>query len=146
MRMVLYAGIALAILRAQVAAQDDKADKAAFQKVCGACHATTMIADLKTEDEWGETVAHMASLGAKGDDEEFDGVMRYLARNFTKVNVNTAAAEQIAPVLACSVAAAQAVVDYRTAHGNFTTLADLKKVPGIDAARLDARKDRIAFR
>jgi competence ComEA-like helix-hairpin-helix protein len=44
------------------------------------------------------------------------------------------------------VAAAQAVVDYRTAHGNFTTLADLKKVPGIDAARLDARKDRIAFR
>jgi competence protein ComEA len=146
MRRVLYAGIALLILSATVAAQDDSADKAAFQKVCGACHAITMIGDFKTEDEWGETVAHMASLGAKGTDEEFDGVMRYLARTFTKVNVNTATAEQIAPVLACSPTIAQAVVDYRTAHGNFTTLADLKKVSGIDAGRLDARKDRIAFR
>jgi competence protein ComEA len=88
----------------------------------------------------------MASRGAKGPEEEFDGVLRHLARNFTKVNVNTAIAAQIGPVLGCSLAVAQAVVDYRAVHGNFSTLADLRKVPGIDQAALDARKDHIAFR
>jgi competence ComEA-like helix-hairpin-helix protein len=142
----LHAGIALLILGATAAAQDDRADKAAFQKVCGACHAITMVSDLKTEEEWVETVDHMASIGAKGTEQEFDGVLRHLARNFTKVNVNTATAAQIAPVLGLSAAAAQAVVDYRAVHGSFSTLADLRKVPGIDQAGLDARKDRIAFR
>jgi len=144
MGRLLYLGIALACV---AAAQDDPAgDKAAFQKVCGACHSTTMIADLKTEEEWADTVANMSSVGAKGTEEEFSRVMRYLARNFTKVNVNTASAEQIAPVLVIAVNAAQAVVDYRAAHGEFKTLADLKKVPGLSASALDARQERIAFR
>jgi len=88
----------------------------------------------------------MSSVGAKGTEEEFSRVMRYLARNFTKVNVNTASAEQIAPVLGIAVKAAQAVVDYRAAHGEFKTLVDLKKVPGLTASGIAARQERIAFR
>ena len=34
---------------------------------------------------------------------------------------------------------------YREKHGKFKTLDDLKKVPGVDAKKLDAKKDRIAF-
>jgi competence ComEA-like helix-hairpin-helix protein len=124
------------------AAQDD----AVFQKVCGACHATSMVHDLKTEDEWIETVGNMATLGAKGTDEQFASVLRFLARNFTKVNVNTASAAQLAPVLDITENAAQAIVEYRTRHGNFATLGDLAKVPGMDGAKLESRKDRIAFR
>jgi competence protein ComEA len=124
------------------AAQDD----AVFQKICGACHATNMVHDLKTEDEWIETVGNMATLGAKGTDEEFASVLRYLARNFTKVNVNTATAAQIAPVLDIAETSAQAIVEYRMQHGNFASQGDLAKVPGIDATKLESRKDRIAFR
>jgi competence ComEA-like helix-hairpin-helix protein len=36
-------------------------------------------------------------------------------------------------------------VKYRAEYGNFKTLGDLKKVPGINAAKLDARKDRVVF-
>ena len=78
--------------------------------------------------------------------EEFDRVLRYLARNFTKVNVNSADAAQIAPVLGVSEAAAQGVVEFRAQHGNFGNFDDLKKVPGLDSARIDERKQRIAFR
>ena len=42
-------------------------------------------------------------------------------------------------------AAAEALVRFRSQHGSFKTLEDLKKVPGIDVAKLIARKDRIAF-
>lgn len=126
--------------------QDDPADKAAFQKVCGSCHAITMVSDLKTAPDWIETVDQMVSIGAKGSQQDFDRVLRYLTRNFTKVNVNTAAAAQMVPVLGISDVAAQAVVDYRTRYGNFPNLDELKKVPGLDAGNIDARRERIAFR
>ena len=78
-------------------------------------------------------------------DEQLEAVMRVLLRTLTKVNVNTATAAQLPLVLDISEATAQALVKYRGAHGNFKTLDDLKKVPGIDAAKLEARKDRVAF-
>jgi competence protein ComEA len=51
----------------------------------------------------------------------------------------------MAAVLEISDAAAEALVKYRTDRGNFKTLEELKRVPGIDAAKLDARKERVAF-
>jgi competence protein ComEA len=125
-------------------AQPDK-DTEAFGKVCGACHAATMVTDLRTEPDWAETVQHMISLGAKGTPEELDRVLGYLASNLTIVNVNTAEPAQIAPVLAISDSTAQSVVEYRSRHGNFKTLDDLKKVPGLNPTVLDARKKRIVF-
>jgi competence protein ComEA len=59
--------------------------------------------------------------------------------------VNIATAAQLPLVLDISEATAKAIIKYRAEHGNFETLADLKKVPGIDATKLDARKNRIAF-
>ena len=140
------AGIALLCPLFAATEGDDAGDKATFQKVCGACHTTTIAGDLKTEAEWAETVANMMSIGAKATDEDFEGVLRYLARNLTKVNVNTAPAAQIAPVLAITEKTAQALVDYRAQNGPFTSLEALKRVPGLEGARLEARKDRIAFR
>src|SRR4051794_39004664 len=112
MRRRACAGVAWTGLCFAAAAQDDVSARNAFQKVCGACHAVTMVSDLKTGDEWAETVDTMVSIGAKGSEAEFGLVLRYLASNFTKVNVNTASAAQIAPVLALSESAAQAVVGY----------------------------------
>jgi len=63
----------------------------------------------------------------------------------TKVNVNTANSDEIAPVMNISDTVAQAIVTYRSTHGNFKSLSDLKKVPGLDAAKVDSRKDRVLF-
>jgi competence protein ComEA len=87
----------------------------------------------------------MVSLGASGAGEQMEAVMRVLMRTLTRVNVNTAPAAQLPLILDISDATAKAVVKYRSEHGNFKTLDDLKKVPGINAARLDARKDRVVF-
>jgi competence protein ComEA len=126
-------------------ARSEAADKADFETVCGACHTSSMVSDKRTEAEWKETVEHMASIGAKGTDEQMEAVMRVLLRTLTKVNVNTAIAAQLPMVLDISEATAQAVVKYRVEHGDFKTLDDLKKVPGISAAKIDARKDRVVF-
>lgn len=136
----------LLISAAFTSAADDAADKATFEKVCGHCHAASLIHEFKTQGEWVETVDNMAANGAKGTDEEFDTVLRYLAHNFTKVNINTAPASEIAPVLDISESDARKITDYRAQHGAFATLDDLKKIPGLDAAKIDAGKDRIAFR
>jgi len=127
-------------------AADEAADKTSFEKVCGHCHASTLIHEMKTQGEWSETVDNMVANGAKGTDEELDAVLRYLARNFAKVNINAAEAEEIAPVLDVSLAVAQGIVEYRMGHGSFAGIDDLKKVPGLDAAKVEARKERIAFR
>src|SRR5216117_2397182 len=41
---------------------------------------------------------------------------------------------------------ANEIVRYRSERGDFRDLDSLKKVPGVDAAILEERKDRIAFR
>jgi len=121
------------------------ADRTVFEKVCGTCHPTTLIDSFRSEPDWKETVAVMVSNGAKGTDEEFARVMRFLLRNWTRINVNTAKADEISAVLDISDASAQTVVSYRVEHGPFKTIDDLKRVPGIEAAKLAERKDRITF-
>jgi competence protein ComEA len=125
--------------------REDAADKAAFQAVCGSCHPLTMVDGLRTESEWLQEIEQMVKIGAKGTDEQFERVVRVLLRTLTKVNVNTATAPEIAPVLDVTDATAEALVRYRTEHGSFKALDDLKKIPGVDAAKLNARKERIVF-
>jgi competence protein ComEA len=125
--------------------RNDAADKAAFETVCGACHPSSMASDLRSELEWKDTVDLMINAGAKATPEQFDGLMRYLLHNLTKVNVNTGTAAEIAPVLDVSEATAQAIVKRRAEKGSFRNIEELKKLPGVNAARLDERKDRIVF-
>ena len=40
---------------------------------------------------------------------------------------------------------AQALVSYREKNGDFKTIEQLKKVPDIDGAKIDAKKDSITF-
>ena len=54
-------------------------------------------------------------------------------------------AAEIAPVLDISDDTAESIVKRRAANGGFKTIEELKKIPGVNAAKLEARKDRIAF-
>ena len=58
---------------------------------------------------------------------------------------NQATAEQFESSLGLSTTEAEAIIDYRKKNGDFKTLDDLKKVPNVDAKKLDAKKDRLAF-
>jgi competence ComEA-like helix-hairpin-helix protein len=122
-----------------------EAEKEAFGRVCGACHSTILIDELRSEPDWRETVGKMVQIGAKGTEEDFDHVMRYLARNWTKIEINSATAGQIADALGMKLELGAAVVKYRAEHGPFAGFADLKKVPGIAQADIESRKDRIVF-
>lgn len=129
----------------KVSSREDAADAAAFHAVCGSCHSASFVTGIRTESEWWEEVEQMIKIGAKGTDEQFDRVLRVLLRTLTKVNVNTAAPAQIAPVLDVSDATAQAIVKRRTENGKFKTLGDLEKIPGVDPAKLKARENRVMF-
>ena len=90
----------------------------------------------------------MVERGAKGTDDELDAVIEYLAKHFgpdSKVIVNTAPFEELKSVLGLTFPEAQAVVAYRDANGNFHSLVDLEKVPGVDARKFEAGKDKLQF-
>ena len=124
----------------------DAAEYAALQRVCAGCHGLDVIeTGFRTREEWNSTINLMKGNGAEGTAEQFKQLSDYLVRYHSSLNVNKASADEIKAWLDVDVKVAQAVVDYRTANGAFKTIEDLKKVPGIDAAKVEARKNRAQF-
>ncbi len=152
----LIAALALAMLAVFVPvapAQTQYPDgpgKATFLKICSNCHAPdNVIGKGLSADDWTEVLNKMIQNGAQGTDDEFGAILDYLSTNFPpipdKVNVNTATAWNLRNWMNFSDKQASAVVDYRKQNGDFKSLDDLKKVPGLDPKVLDAKKDRITF-
>ncbi len=120
-------------------------DQAAFRHVCGRCHDTELVADTpRSYEDWEDTVQKMVDLGAEGSDAQFVSVMNYLYRTLTTINVNTAGAQDLAAVLHVSPEVADAIVARRTSR-NFSDLADLKTMPGVDPGLVDAKAKLIFF-
>jgi len=66
---------------------------------------------------------------------------------FAAVNVNTADAETIAKELkGIGMTKAQAIVDYRTANGNFETIEQLTEVKGIGLKTVEKNRDEILLK
>ncbi|HEY2014184.1 MAG TPA: helix-hairpin-helix domain-containing protein [Bryobacteraceae bacterium] len=129
----------------------DGPGKAETEKICSQCHDLARSISLRQDREgWQNTMNKMATLGAKGSDQDFQLVVDYLAKNFAaeevpKINVNKARAIDLESGLSLRRSEAAAVIEYRTKHGEFKSIEDLKKVPGIDVAKIEAKKDRLAF-
>jgi len=92
----------------------------------------------------------MVAFGMKGTDQEFALVLDYLVQHFSadevpRVNVNRASAIELESGLSLRRSQAATLIAYRQKHGDFKTLEDLKKVPSLDAAKIEAKKDRITF-
>jgi len=125
--------------------------KAETEKLCSMCHEVERsISPRQDRAGWQSTVDKMINLGASGTDEEFAAVINYLAKNFPaaeteRLNVNKARAIELESTLGLPRSQVAAIVAYREKNGPFKSIADLKKVPGIDTAKIDAKKDRLAF-
>ncbi|HPV14183.1 MAG TPA: helix-hairpin-helix domain-containing protein [Candidatus Cloacimonadota bacterium] len=61
----------------------------------------------------------------------------------TMVNLNTATLEQLCTLVGIGPAKAQAILDYRAEHGDFTAIEDIMKVKGIGPATFAKNKDRL---
>src|SRR6266852_5709011 len=120
--------------------------KAETQKLCTQCHELERsIAPRQNREAWQQTMNKMIVLGARGTEEEFRIVIDYLAKNYPgeevpKLDVNKAPAMQFESRLSLTRSQAAAVIEYRTRNGNFKSIEDLKKVPGVDAAKIEAKK------
>lgn len=61
------------------------------------------------------------------------------------VHVNTAPAADFTAVLGTSEKESEAIVSYRAQNGNFKDWHDLAKVPGVDAGKIESKKDCLVF-
>ena len=117
-----------------------------LEKLCSGCHESNLVAtSLRTPAEWDDTVSRMQSYGSEGTPEQLAVLRVYLLRNHGRANINQAPARDLAPVLDVGADVADAVVKYRGDNGSFKTVEDLKRVPGLDAAGVEMRKDRLIF-
>jgi competence protein ComEA len=144
------------LLAANLSAQSlklpDGPGKETTQKVCGACHAAEfVIGRQESREGWGAIVQDMIQRGATGTQDEFYDVVDYLAANFSKtspaikINVNKASAQDLQNTLQLPPKQVAAIVHEREEKGTFKGIEDLKKVPGVDAAKIEASKNRLEF-
>jgi competence ComEA-like helix-hairpin-helix protein len=124
----------------------ERKGKAELLKVCSGCHeAEIVLAHQLTMTEWSKTLSNMAQLGAAATDEESRAVEEYIDAQFAIVKVNAATVEEVQRTFDVTPALAQAVVKDRQERGPFTSIEDLKRVPGLGTATVEARKDRLIF-
>jgi len=129
----------------------DGPGKEETQKLCSLCHELGKSVSVNQDrDAWQKTIEKMLALGMKGTDKELTAVVEYLAKNFPadeipKINVNKAKAIELESGLSLKRSEAAAIIEYREKNGNFKSIEDLKKVPNVDAAKIEAKKDRLIF-
>jgi competence protein ComEA len=129
----------------------DGPGKSTTVRVCTGCHGAEMFsAARRAKPEWEHTITAMTTeKGIEISDADFAAVLQYLSGNLGlssgKVNINKATAAALQKALEITGAQAEAIVQYREKNGAFKDLDAVKKVGGIDAAALDAKKDRIEF-
>jgi competence protein ComEA len=149
-RLVAAAIVTVLVSAVAARAQDPLPEgpgRKSVETACSACHDLATVTEMRrSRAAWQEVVEAMVNRGARATDQELDAIVSYLAGYFGVVNVNKAAAEEIARVLGVPSREADAIVRYRAERGEFTDLEGLKKVPGVDAEAIEERKDRIAFK
>ena len=137
---------AAAVVSGLVQQSGDHPGKALLETVCASCHETSVItATARTKEQWTETFEQMIQYGASASDYQFDQIFDYLLRHYSIVNVNKASAAELEVALDTTEKVAQAIVAYREESGPFKTIEDLKQVPEIEAAKLDARAKRLRY-
>jgi competence protein ComEA len=126
----------------------DGPGKETFQAICSRCHAPDAVIGKQGSKQWWQSkVTEMLQEDTDVQESDVDTIVAYLAKNFpaVKINVNKAPAKDLETGLELTAKESEAIVQYREAKGNFKTLDDLKKVPGLDGVKIESKKDRLEF-
>ena len=146
-RLVLASFSLLFLAAAQAQDLPEGKGKDTFSKICGACHDAGVVVTMhQSKDDWQSTVDDMKGRGADGSDADFKTIVDYLTKyQGPEVNINKASADDLQKQLDLTAAEAAAVVKYRQDNGDFKGWADVQKVSGLDAKKLDPLKGRIVY-
>jgi len=147
--LIAAASMAIAADDEEAKALPDGPGKDVTVTVCLSCHGTGNIRKRRlTKEGWAEKVADMVDRGAEATESQQATVADYLAQNFgqnSKLRINTAPFEELRSVLGLSVEESKAVLSYRKDNGDFKSWEDLVKVPGLDAKKIETKKESIVF-
>jgi len=147
-RLILVVPFVISSLVPLASAQDlpEGKGKDVVDQICSSCHGPDLITSRRaTKEEWNDIVGDMISRGASATAEQIQTIKDYLTKYLGQVNANKAPSSEIATILDITPAQADAIVKYRTDHGAFKTIDDLKKVAELASANLDMKKDRLIF-
>ena len=147
--MLFGLACAMAADEKDIARLPDGPGKKQVGKICVSCHDSGNFRKARfTSEEWTDSVDDMVQRGASGTPAELEAVVAYLTKNFGKdvgVRINTAPFAELRVVLGFSVAEVRAFLEYRDKNGGPKSFDELLKVPGIDTAKAEAKKERIIF-
>jgi competence protein ComEA len=148
MRLALMVAAVCMMVRADIPAGPGKD---ATVKYCSDCHSIEQAVSLRQgTEEWKATVEKMVGMGAKIPDDSYESILGYLAKHFgadapLPIRVNKASAVDLESLLLIKRSESAAIVRYRTDHGDFKSIEDLRKVPGLDFKKIEAKKDLLVF-
>lgn len=146
--LVFVAALSVAALPSNAEGLPDGPDKGLVEAICSECHTTERIATLQlTKPQWADKVLEMLQEAPDVKQSERDRIVEYLAKSFpARAKVNKANTKELQAALEISAESAGAIVSYRQKNGSFKTLDELKRVPGVDPAKLDAKREIIDFK
>ena len=121
------------------------------ERTCKNCHEISKAVTLRQDRSgWTNTIVKMLGLGMKANDDDLEIILDYLTKNFPAeelppININKARAIQLESRLSLKRSEASAILRYRKENGDFKSVEDVLKVPGIDAAKVEAKRDVLVF-
>jgi competence protein ComEA len=124
----------------------DGPGREAVERVCANCHELeTVTGARRTRIGWQRMVEDMVSRGADASDEDAAAIVSYLMAHYGKVNVNTATAADLEKTIGLRADEAKAILEYRNKNGKISDFEQLKRVPGVNAEKIEAKRALIAF-
>ena len=127
-------------------ANGSKNGEEVFLNRCGTCHGTERaLVAPRTRKGWEAVTAEMVNNGMQLETGELEPMLAFLTEQHGLVNVNAANAADLV-AFGLSKKDGDTIVSYRSDHGPFADFATLRSVPGLDVNRLDAVRERLAFR
>ncbi|MBZ2184047.1 MAG: helix-hairpin-helix domain-containing protein [Bryobacter sp.] len=121
------------------------------EKNCKTCHEIERSISLRQDiNGWNNTIAKMVGFGMRSPEKELALVADYLAKHYPAdamppLNVNTAGAIELESRLSMKRSESALFLAHREKVGKIKTFAELKKSPGINPDKVDAKKSEIIF-
>jgi competence protein ComEA len=148
-RLAFAVGLLWIVSAASLPSQDrfpDGAGKQELMKVCSGCHdAEIVLSHLQTPSEWTDTFQKMVDVGAEASADEWRAIEQYIDANLALIAINKSPASELQLTMGVTPDVAAAIVKHRQDTGAFKSIDDVKKVAGVDAAKLDSCKNRFVF-